>query len=60
MRTKLETENNLKKKSELFIFHVMLLKGKTNKKEQILTNIEYKNYFVFVFKEVFKHIIIVS
>ena len=48
------------KKSQLFIFHVILLKGKANKKEQILRNIEYKNYFVLVSKEVFKHIIIVS
>ena len=28
------------KKSQLFISYVMLLKGKANKKEQILTDIE--------------------
>ena len=33
----------LKERSQLFILYVRLLKGKTNKKEQILTNIEYEN-----------------
>ena len=43
MRTKLETENVKKKKSQLFILYVMLLKTKANKMEQILKNIEHKN-----------------
>ena len=30
------------KESQLFILHVMLLKGKADKNEQIPTNIEYK------------------
>ena len=41
MRTTLETEN-VKGKNGNFLFYVMLLKRKANKKEQIQTSTEYK------------------